>query len=110
MQADMVNPKEKSPHSGSSWTWNRYPEIFCTLSHEAVAPTHSFSLSLSNRKSNEGSPAAHPLNMTDLKSIAAEKKDNMAAAITDLRRDLQLMAMQMDDLDDTTAQHDTAIQ
>lgn len=58
----------------------------------------------------ESPSATRPLNMSDLKSVAADIKESFAAAITDLRRDIQSMNMRIDDLEDTTTRHDTAVQ
>lgn len=104
--ADMVTPKEKPPQSRScsprdteSQLGRNIPEIFRTQLRKATALTQastgtcSSSLSPSNRRStqcNAGSPATHPLNTTDLKSVAADIKDTLAAAITDLSRDIHV--------------------
>lgn len=46
--------------------------------------------------------------MQDLRSVAEDIKGTLASTITELRRDVQSIAARMDDIEETTALHDTA--
>lgn len=54
--------------------------------------------------------APQPLCMQDRRSVAEDIKATLSSAITDLKRDIQAMAVRIDDLEETTTLHDTAIQ
>lgn len=48
--------------------------------------------------------------LDDLQAVAADIKNTLSAAISDLRLDIQATATRLEEVEEMTARHDTAIQ
>lgn len=115
--------RSRSPRGSGSQIGRNIPDIFRTQAREAPASNRAYSnaarsssLSPSGRSHTQSQPPAaaactpQPLSMQDLRSVAEDIKATFFAAITDLRRDVQVMTVRLDDLEETTTRHDTSIQ
>lgn len=70
--------------------------------HGARSPASSTALSDTASNADLGTANDQPVNMGALKLIASDIKDTLAAAIADLKLNLQTLCMRMDDLEETT--------
>lgn len=77
--------------------------------HGARSPASSTALSDTASNADLGTANDQPVNMGALKLIASDIKDTLAAAIADLKLNLQTLCMRMDDLEETTTRHDAQI-
>lgn len=96
------------------------PDLFRSQSRDMKA-TALFSSDTLHPGSNGSPPPSHPPpetnpqvmaapSLDDLKAVVSDIKNTLSAAISDLRRDIQAIAMRMDEVEGTTARHDLAIQ
>lgn len=99
---------------------SRYiPEIFRSRSSKVTPSTQASSASRAASRSpsktahtprlEPSTPAAESLSLDDLKAITADIKDTLSAAISDVCLGMQAMTSRLEDVEETTDRHDTAI-